>query len=657
MARNVKAGTEVAVSVDETLLIKILDAVGEEAARLSLTVDWVFATLPGPDPEPEPIEGAARWLAPLEATVSNKETGPIVALVAWGGQGFGYSYRYALNGAPAGVTIDEDIGVLSIASALAVRDYSIGIVVTDRQNAELMALFDFTLHVVSDITHKTYKPEDFAGNLTNMRSRILSDQEAAGDGKLRARIEFAKGKTYTYTDNHFLTGVQFYECVATGSGANPKLQNTSAAGSHPHSYDMGPLRLGTGGVNCLAEFGDENYKGARMALIADAEEGSDVVTLQTAGDGGRLKPGRWHAVMSYCQQMEGYPPNVRWLDYVKVLAVDGSQVTLDRPLNHAHKADYWENPSDHKSIGKARIGPWELADGKSLATERGTWRDIEFLISPTYTVTYIESHIHLFMIGCKIPYFVPSMDKHVNLKDCTVMEVAPVSATRHGEATELDKLCEMVVLDGCTLTGYVSGGTGLCYLLTRNCKLLPVSNSSRQVRDIGSTVDARGDQHFAVCWQSTYQGPCLEREFNGTQFAADGLWHWQSDPVDPLPLSGSSWQGNKLIIPRSFSRFESWLVWLYEGIMLFTGPRVNDPQSYGRVDKVYAPVDGSALWADVTWISGPKPTSGNLNIPQKGLRHLRWLPETAITAGKWGDPSYICQEGTPGDRAFPDGID
>lgn len=650
-----KAGTEVAVSVDETLLIKVLDAVGEEAARLSLTVDWVFATLPGPDPEPEPpqpIEGAARWLAPLEATVSNQETGPIVALLAWGGQGFGYSYRYALNGAPAGVTIDEDTGVLSIAQALAVHDYSIGIAVTDRQNAELMALFDFMLHVVSDITHKTYRPEDFGGNLPNMRSRILSDQDAAGYGKLRARIEFAKGKTYKYTDNHFLTGVQYYECVAIGSGANPKLQNTSAAGSHPHNYDMGPLRLGIG-ANCFLEDVDK----ARMPLIADADVGDDQVTLQNAGDGGRLRPGKWHAVFSYSQQLEGYPPNVRWLDFCKVLSVDGTQVTLDRSLNHAHRADYFENPSDHKNIGRARIGCWELTDGKTLATERGIWRGIEFLNSPTYTVTYLESHIHLFMDGCKMPYFVPSMDKHVNLRNCTVSEVAPVSATRRGEAAELDKLVEMVVLDGCTVAGYITGATGLGYLLTRNCKLCPVSVSSRQARDIGSTVDARGDQHLAVCWQSTYQGPCLEREFDGTQFAADERWSWTSDPVDAMPLSGSSWQGNRLIIPRSFSRFESWLVWLYEGIMLFTGPRVNEPGNYGRVEKIYAPADGSALWCDVTWISGTKPTSGNLNIPQKGLRHMRWLPGTAITAGNWADPSYVCQEGTPGDRGYPDGID
>jgi hypothetical protein len=621
------------------------------------------AAPPGPDPEPEPPpadEGAARWLAPLEATISSADTGPIVALTAWGGEEFGYSYRYSLEEAPAGVAIDEDTGVLSLGEmpgVIGVGDHSFLVHVTNRQGGQTAA-FTFVFHVLEagkDILHKTYKPEDFGGNLTNMQSRILSDQEAAGDGLLRARIEFKRGKTYTYADNHWLTGVQFYECVAVGSGAAPKLQNTLTTASHV--YDQGPLRIGVG-ANCFTEK-DNGPDKNRMALIADAQVGDDHVTLLNVSDGGRLRPGMWHAVCSYCQQMEGYPPNIRWIDYVKVLSVDGVQVTLDRPLNHAHKADYWEDPNDGKSFGKARIGPWELGDGKTRCTERGVWTGIEFLISPTYTVTYVESHIHLFMTDCKIPYFVPSMNKHAILRNCTVTEVSPVSATRRGEAAELDKLHEMVVLDGCTIIGYVTGATGITYLLTRNCSLYPVSVSARQARDIGSTVDAHGDTHMCVPWQSNFIGPCLEREFDGTQFAANGAhpyWSWTSDPVDPLPLSSASWQGNKLIIRRDFQFFQSWLVWLWEGCMLFTGPKVDNPQSYGRVDKLYAPPDGSALWADVTWIKGTKPTSGNLNIPQKGLRKVTWLPGTEITAGSWADPSYICMEGTPGDRPFPEGI-
>ena len=89
--------------------------------------------------------------------------------------------------------------------------------------------------------------------------------------------------------------------------------------------------------------------------------------------------------------------------------------------------------------------------------------------------------------------------------------------------------------------------------------------------------------------------------------------------------------------------------------MVFTGSRVGTPGNYGRVDKIYAPPDGSALWCDVTWIKGSKPTSGNLNIGQHGLRKLVWK-NTRITQGQWLEPDFVAMEGTPADRPFPNGI-
>src|SRR6516225_115725 len=94
--------------------------------------------------------GAAKWISPSAFVVSSLETGRIGYIVAWGGNEYGYAYHYSLSGAPANVTIDADTGMLSIGTALAVRD------------------FTFTLHVLQGITagtpttsqilHKTYDP-------------------------------------------------------------------------------------------------------------------------------------------------------------------------------------------------------------------------------------------------------------------------------------------------------------------------------------------------------------------------------------------------------------------------------------------------------------------------------------------------------------------
>jgi hypothetical protein len=151
-----------------------------------------------------------------------------------------------------------------------------------------------------------------------------------------------------------------------------------------------------------------------------------------------------------------------------------------------------------------------------------------------------------------------------------------------------------------------------------------------------------------------------EYEFTGVNFVAAGsqdTWTWPGSHITPLRLSASSWSGNRLIIPRSFSAFQDWLVWLYEGTMVMTGTSSLSPSNYGRVDRLYAAANGSAIWADVTWIKGTKPTSGNLYTMNHGVRKLIWGTGTQVTGGgDWCDPWFLCQQGTPTSRPFPLGI-
>ena len=88
--------------------------------------------------------------------------------------------------------------------------------------------------------------------------------------------------------------------------------------------------------------------------------------------------------------------------------------------------------------------------------------------------------------------------------------------------------------------------------------------------------------------------------------------------------------------------------------MVMTGTSPLSPGTYGRVDKLYAPADGSAIWADVTWINGTTPRKGNLYTQCHGMRKLIWGAGTQVTGGgSWCDPWYLCQQGTPADRPLP----
>lgn len=561
MATN-KTGLEVGVSVDQSLLIKVLDAEGLEAAQMTLTVDWVIATVPGPDPEPPPID--------------------------------------------------------------------------------------------EDIIEQIYTPEEYGGDVVLMGQTILKDQESLGN--LRAVVQFQRGKTYEYTRNNWMTGIQRYRCEAVGQGARPKLRNSNRNASM--WVDRGPLCVGKG-ANCFTENNAPMSKTHAMALIANAKVGDNTVTLQNAGDGGRLKPGRWHAVFSYAQQIGGYPPNCRWIDYVLVEAVDGTRVTLDRPLGHDHWADYWEDPNDQQSVGKARIGLMDGAYNDTRCTLEGTWRGLEFVGEDQagMDTCVIESHIEALFEDCLISNPWPTISKRVEFRNCILTGAGD-------QAAEPDKMGEEIVFDGVTQAKpgqYVQAASGWEKFTIRNSNLNCVYIKPHYLTVENTVIDSHGDTKFYVPVSWAYNGPCLEATFTDCDIrattAAQPTWAYSQAPVTPLPLSSAAWSGKKLIIQRGFTGFENWLVWAYEGAMVFTGARVFNPGNYGRIDKIHAPPDGSQLWLDITWIKGSKPTSGSLNLPHHGLRKLIWN-NTRITQGNWLEPDFIAMDGTPeGARGFPDGID
>ena len=611
---------------------------------------------------------AAKWISPSTLTCSSLETGRIGYLCAWGGSPFGYGYSYSVSSGPA--NIDADTGALSLPAPVAPGTHVVMVTVTNCDDASKAAtlpiMLDVREGVISNrtgnqILHNTYTPEqfgapsgnDYTASLLKMQTQILNDQSAAGDGNLRALVQFGKGKAYEYTNNHWMGGVQYYRVEATGSGANPILRNV-LGDTHAY-YNSGPISIGGG--NAIDHQGSIK---ASCALIGDAEMGDAVVTLIDPSDASKIRPGRWHAVIGSNQQIGGYPPNVQRIDYVIVEAVNGSQVTLDRPLRYDYRHDWWEDPNDDGSLGKARLAPWDCGGpggafpNDPRLTLRGQWVDINWQFqtigNQKLDISYIESHIDLSLEGCNVPQPQISMSKDVLLKGCTLPTFS-----------EPDKLMSQFVIDDCQFSGVVGGATGVQYFLMRNSMTRCIQVSPRQLRCINSEIDATGDTSYGVPFSGAYNGPMWEYEFTGTNFVAAGgqkTWAWPGNSsITGLPLSASSWSGNRVIIPRSFGAFQDWLVWLYEGTMVMTGTSPLSPGNYGRVDRLYAPADGSAIWADVTWIQGTKPTSGNLYPLDHGARKLIWGAGTQVSGdGSWADPWFLCQVGTPNDRPLPQGI-
>ena len=317
---------------------------------------------------------AAQWVSPSAFTASSLETGRIGYIVAWGGNEYGYAYTYALSGAPAGVSVDVDTGILSIASPLSPWVYNFNVVVTNREVVSNVATFPITLTVVQGVTsnrsayqilHKTYDPHSGTyGNpsgsnwttvLLNIQTAILADQVSNGSEQLRATIVFRHGNTYNYTDNTWSSGVQYLtvrDDPAFPNGALPIL--CCIKPTFNFDVEVQPLNSGAGGA-MLHQEGIKNLCGLLNAVAA----GATTLTLKSVGDASKFKVGRWHAVVGQQIQLGGYPPNTAWIDYVKITGVSGATITLDRPVKYRYSDTWFEDGGD-QSFGRAWLVPWDL---------------------------------------------------------------------------------------------------------------------------------------------------------------------------------------------------------------------------------------------------------------------------------------------------------
>ena len=626
--------------------------------------------------------GAAKWISPSAFVVSSLETGRIGYIVAWGGNEYGYAYHYSLSGAPANVTIDADTGMLAIGTALAVKDYTFTVTATNIEATGLSASFTFTLHVLQGITvgtpttsqilHKTYDPGSgtwgvpSGNNWTNvfkaMQAAILADQarcNAVHDESLRATIPLQRGKTYQYTNNGWLTGIQYFQLIDRGSGALPILQNivSDARGSNP--YADGPLNIG-GGSSMSHQEGIK----ARCATIATVAAGSTKVTLLNSGDASKIKLNRWHLVCGKCLQIGGYPPNLEVIDYVKVTAASGTTVTLDRPLKYSYDQTWWENPKDDQSLGVARLVPYDTGGtGGYIPTDprifiRARILNMNMLGNPNFpggpningaNIVYVQSAIDFTFEGCNIPNAQFSMAKHYYFKN--------VTATWSWEP---DKQSETLVIDGGSSAGQVIGGcTGFQYVLFRNTHTGAIQVSPRQLRSQGTWHDATGDVSFPGTNGGKF-GPPVTEAFNGPlgywDFGMDGACQFTHGLDKHFIYAGSAdtslviginatWNGNQLRIPRSFASFQKWLIWTTAGTVLATNALPPYTANWGYVSSVTSPGDGSALWVNVVWVYGSKPTSGTLYL-RRG-RRLYFASGNTFTAGTlWQSPKFTKETAT-----------
>ncbi|MGK9168525.1 hypothetical protein KXR53_19585 [Inquilinus limosus] len=600
----------------------------------------------------------ARWLSESRFVISSMETGPVGYLEAWGGSEFGYAYSYSISGAPAGMTVDADTGMLSAETPLAAGTYAFKTSVRNRGDISRVADFPVTLEVVAgvtarrtrnDILHRDYVVDsgeygtpvgaDYTEVLMKIRRAIILDQKAVGDGNLRPTIIFHGGRQYDYVNNRWTFGIQYLEIRSDTPGVRAKLRNIAPNG--PYHIASAILQLGRQYFQCVRPVGDWICEQPRSIgyKIDTTAVGDHAVMLKNASDARNLPIGRYVMVGSYDQQMYGFPPNIRYFEYAKVVSISGRRVVLDRPLRHRHKDNYWETLQDPNSLGVARIYAIDRDDQR--LTLRARIKDIEFLADPDKGSPgnkLYAAALDMSFENCVIPHFVPTQARFARVSGGSVL------------SGELDKLVSMVVFDG-TTTADLYEGTGVDYLLFKNSNVTSgYGIAPRQLRAIDSTL--RGVAHAPLAFKGSWT--TQQVDVAGSAFVGAGpvFAEWPPESLT-VGQDGVSWDGRRLTVPSLSSSSDGKKIWgraTWEGAIIYADA-VRSP-NWGIITDITGEAD--SMYFDIDWKAGPGPTAGTqLYVPRL---HDVIIRASRITPGlSWNDTDAGRQITPAGNRPFPEG--
>lgn len=599
----------------------------------------------------------AKWLSESRFVISSMETGPVGYLEAWGGSEFGYAYTYSISDAPAGVMVDVDTGMLSISTPLAVGIYDFKTSVRNRGDASRATDFPVTLEVVAGVTarrtknailHRDYVVDsgeygtpvgtDYTDVLMKIRRAIILDQKAVGDGKLRTAIIFHGGGQYDYSNNRWTFGIQYLDIRSDTPGVRAKLRNIA-----PNSaYDIAAaiLQLGRQYFQCVGPTDDWICELPRSIgfKIDTTAPGDDAVILKDASDARNLLIGRYVMVGSYDQQMYGFPPNIRYFEYARVVSVSGGRVVLDRPLRHRHKDNYWETLQDPNSLGVARIYAIDRDDQR--LTLRARIQDIEFLADPdkgTPGDKLYAAALDMSFENCVIPHFVPTQARFARVSGGSVL------------SGELDKLVSMVVFEGTTTTDLYEG-TGVDYLLFKNTDATSgYGLAPRQLRAINSTL--RGIEYAPLTFKGSWT--TQQVDVSGSAFVGAGpvFAEWPPESL-VVGRDGVSWDGRQLTLPAISSSSDGNRIWAraaWAGAIVYADAVPS--QNWGVVTDITGESD--VMHFDIDWKAGPGPVAGTqLYMPR--LHDVTVRASHAAPGLSWNDTDAGRQITPAASRPFPE---
>jgi hypothetical protein len=299
------------------------------------------------------------------------------------------------------------------------------------------------------------------------RAQRIDDTARAADPN-RPPIEFLvllPPGHYLYTWNRWTWGLR--RITIFGYGASIQCMHAG-----PYDIDQAPLIGNREHYWTWSESGP-TYGGPPPVredygrLIRTARPGDTAVELLSARDTADFSPGAWILIQSYAQQMDGYPPNMRYFERARVMALQNATIRLDRPILFRHKENWPEDPSLPTCTGRARIVAIDRTDcplairqsflGLTVhSNPNHAVRDAE--VKATRETLTICGALEGLVRDCTLIAFGVSQVERVQVQDSSIAY------------TEPDKIIDQLTFDNCTI-GSIQECTGVNRLTLRNCTI------------------------------------------------------------------------------------------------------------------------------------------------------------------------------------------
>ena len=313
---------------------------------------------------------------------------------------------------------------------------------------------------------------DQTAGLLRLRNHMVTNHN------VHHHVTFRPG-VYYYSNNRWLSNIGSATLIADGCTFTNILSDAFDANNRPFNVN-----------GIFQDHKDQPFpQGVSFhsgIRIRSAAAGALVVRLSDPAEADMLAAGMRVFVYSFDQQWNGYPPNLRFFEWRRVVAVEKitGAIILEAPLRFGHDSLLPDTPIDPAfgpTVGSARILPLERRNYH--------YPEILEIIGATFARNPNRP-------SSDAGGLVVAADTLI-LRDCRHEGALWPSENRlalyercHIASVEVDKLCARVEFRNCRFDSPVIGATGVNELVLNGCEIhghIAVSPRVARLPEIGSS--------------------------------------------------------------------------------------------------------------------------------------------------------------------------